>query len=71
MHHSGTLQALLALVALLGEDVAVISLAPLQFTASCQLETLLGTAVWFHLRHTLTISCFTNGVAKILNSFSY
>jgi len=45
----------LALLGLLGEDVAVVSMLPLDFARSGKRETLFGTGVGFKLCH-----CFVN-----------
>ena len=52
---SGVVKITFSLLALLGQDVTMISMLPLQMAAAGYLETLLGSGLGLHFRH-FTIS---------------
>ena len=55
LHDCGVVEITFSLLALLGQDVAMISVLSLQLAAAGYLETLLGSGLGLHFRH-FTIS---------------
>ena len=55
VHEGAVIEITFSLLALLGQDVAMISVLSLQMAAAGYLETLLGSGLGLHFRH-FTIS---------------
>ena len=73
LNDGGVVEVAFSLLALLGQDVAMISMLSLQLAATRYLETLLGSGLCLHFRH-FTISLKVLGysfLSLILSAFSY